>query len=52
MIDETGPGDIYGEEIRQIQLTLGRIYGFTMSLSDDGREAFVKEKLMRLSIVQ
>lgn len=52
MIDETGPGEVYGEEIRQIQRTLGGIYGFTMSLSEEGREAFVREELGRLSVVQ
>ncbi len=52
MLEGTTPGEVYGEEIRQVQRILGRIYGFTMSLSDDGREAFVKEELRRLSIVQ
>jgi len=52
MLEGTTPKGIYVEEIRQIQLTLGRIYGFTMSLSDDGREAFVKDEVGRLSIVQ
>jgi hypothetical protein len=52
MLEGSTPGEVYGEEILQIQRTLGRIYGFTMSLSDDGREAFVKEELGRLSVVQ
>ena len=52
MREGTTPEEVYGEEIRQIQLTLGRIYGFTMSLSDDGREAFVRDEVKRLSIVQ
>jgi geranylgeranyl reductase family protein len=52
MLEGTTPEEVYGEEIWQIQLTLGRIYGFTMSLLDDGWEAFVKEELGRLSVVR
>lgn len=52
MLEGTTLGEVYGEEIRQIQRILGRIYGFTLSLSDEGREAFVKDEIRRLSIVQ
>jgi len=52
MLEGTTPEEVYGEEIRQIQRTLERIYGFTMSLSDDEREAFVKDEVKRFSIVQ
>ena len=51
-LEGSAPGEVYGEEIQQIRRTLGRIYGFTMSLSDDGREAFVKEELERVSIIK
>lgn len=52
IFDGTTPEEVYGEEILQIQRTLRRIYGFTMNLTDDGREAFVQEELRRLRIVQ
>ncbi|MBQ03627.1 hypothetical protein CL673_02810 [Candidatus Bathyarchaeota archaeon] len=52
MLDGRSPDEIYGEEIRQIQRVLRRIYEFTKSLSDERREIFVKNELRRLSLVR
>lgn len=52
ILEGTTPEEVYGDEIGQVQRVLRRIYGFTMSLSDEGREAFVKEEISRLSVVR
>lgn len=51
MLDGSSPEEVYGGEIRQIQRTLGRIYDFMNSLSDETRETFVEKEIERVSLV-